>query len=199
PNQPHAEGLSFDGANLFWAATGNVMTCTSPACASPTILAGSQSTTIVTTSAETKVVYWVSSGAVRACAASGCAQTPTVIATVTAGAAGDDLVVKDGFVYFTSGNSVVSCPTGSACAFPHTIGSSYSPFGLATDGSYVYWLDDLIAQVFRCPVTGCVGSAEIFADQSKSGDPGGEIGTNVALDGEYVYWADPESVYRKHQ
>jgi hypothetical protein len=107
-------------------------------------------------------------------------------------------VVKDGFVYFTSGNSVVSCPVTSTCAFPRTIGSSSAPFGLASDGSDVYWLDANIAQVYRCPVTGCVGSAEIFADQS-SFDPAGEIGANVALDGEYAYWADPVYVYRKHK
>ncbi len=196
PNQPHAEGLSFDGANLYWAETGNILACTSPGCSSPTILATGQSPVIVTTSAETATVYWISSGSLLGCAATGCNQTPTVVTSNIPNAG--SVIVADGFAYYTSGNSIVSCPVSSTCAFPHTIGSSYSPFGLASDGSYVYWLDDLIAQVFRCPVTGCVGSAEVFADQS-SFDPAGETGANVALDGEYVYWADPISVYRKHK
>jgi hypothetical protein len=196
PNQPHAEGLSFDGANLYWAANGSILACTSPACSSPTILATGQSTVIVTTSAETATVYWISSGSLLGCAATGCNQTPTVVTSNIANAG--SVIVADGFAYYTSGNSIVSCPTTSTCAFPHTVGSSYQPFGLASDGSYVYWLDELIAQVFRCPVTGCVGSAEVFADQS-SFDPAGEVGANVALDGEYVYWADPISVYRKHK
>jgi hypothetical protein len=196
PNQPHAEGLSFDGANLYWAATGNVLTCVSPACASPTLLASNQSPLIVTTTAETATVYWISSSSLVGCGAAGCSQTPSVI-TANIPNAGS-VVVADGFAYYTSGNAIVSCPVTSPCVNPRTLGSSSAPFGMATDGSDVYWLDENIAQVYRCPITGCVGSAEVFADQS-SFDPAGEIGTNVALDGEYVYWADPVSVYRKHK
>jgi hypothetical protein len=198
PNQPHAEGVSFDGTNLYWAATGSILTCVAPACGSPTILATGQSSLITGTSAETAVVYWVSAGSLLACGAAGCNQKPTTVATVTNGASGTSLAVKDGFAYFVSGNSIVSCPVTSACQFPRTIGSSSAPFGVATDGNDVYWLDEDIAKVYRCPVVGCVGGAEVFADQS-SFDPSGEIGTNVALDGEYAYWADAVAVYRKHK
>jgi hypothetical protein len=199
PNEPHAEGLSFDGANLYWASMGDILTCKSPDCASQSILATGQSSTITGTSAETAVVYWVSSGVVLGCAASGCGQKPaTITSNVADSPYGNGVIVVDGFAYYTSGNSIVSCPVTSACAFPRTIGSSSAPFGLASDGSDVYWLDEDIAKVYRCSVTGCVGSAEVFADQS-SFDPSGEIGTNVALDGEYVYWADAVSVYRKHK
>ena len=199
PNEPHAEGLSFDGANLYWAATGNILTCASPDCTSPSILASGQSSMVTGTSAETAVVYWMSSGGVLGCAASGCNQKPTTITSnVTASPYGNSLVVADGFAYYTSGNSIVSCPVTSPCAFPRTIGSSSAPFGLASDGSNVYWLDVDIAKVYRCSIVGCVGSAEVFADQS-SFDPAGEVGSNVALDGEYVYWADAVNVYRKHK
>lgn len=199
PNQPHSEGVSFDGTNLYWASTGNVLTCVAPGCGSMSILANGQSTLITGTSPEAAVVYWISNGAVLGCAAGGCNQMPTnVTSGLTSGQAGNSLVVKDGFAYFVSGNAIVSCPVTSTCAFPHTIGSSSAPFGLATDGSDVYWLDENIAQLYRCPVVGCTGSAEVFADQTAF-DPSGEIGANVALDGEYVYWADPVSVYRKHK
>jgi len=199
PNQPHAEGLSFDGANLYWAATGSILTCASPACTSPSLLASGQSTLIVGTSAETSTVYWISSGSILDCAATGCGGHPvTVTSSVTASPNGNGVVIKDGFAYYTSGNAVVSCPVTSTCAFPQTIGTSSAPFGLASDGSNVYWLDVNIAKVYVCPVTGCVGGAEVFADQT-SFDPAGEIGANVALDGEYAYWADPVAVYRKHK
>jgi hypothetical protein len=199
PNQPHAEGLSYDGVNLYWAATGSLITCTAPSCGGMSILATGQSTTIVNTATEDAVVYWISSGSVLDCPAAGCSNKPSVVtSSVANGPSGSDVFVKDGFAYFTSGNSIVSCPTTSACAFPRTIGSSSAPFGIASDGTDVYWLDENIAQVYRCPITGCVGSAEIFADQT-SFDPAGEIGTNVALDGEYAYWADPTYVYRKHK
>jgi hypothetical protein len=141
----------------------------------------------------------MSSGAVLGCAAAGCGGKPTSITSnVAAGPYGNGVAVADGFAYYTSGNSIVSCPVTSTCAFPRTLGSSSAPFGLASDGSYVYWLDVEIAKVYRCSVVGCVGSAEVFADQS-SFDPAGEVGSNVALDGEYVYWADAVSVYRKHK
>jgi hypothetical protein len=196
PNQPQAEGLSFDGVNLYWAAKGSILTCAAPACGSPSTLATGQTSAIVEMSAEAAVVYWASSGALLGCAAAGCGQKP---ATITSSVQADgDVFVIDGFAYFTSGNSVASCPVTSPCTQPFTIGSSNGPFGVASDGSHVYWLDEYLAVVYRCPVTGCVGSAEVFADQS-SFDPGGEIGTNVALDGEYAYWADAVGVYRKHK
>jgi hypothetical protein len=194
PIESQAEGLSFDGTNLYWASAGRIRTCPAPACGSPSILASGQSGVVVT-SAETAVVYWVSSGSLLGCGAGGCGQNPTTILSSTANG---DVFVKDGSAYFTSGNAIVSCPVTSTCAVPHTIGSSNAPFGIASDGNDVYWLDEFLAQVYRCPVTGCVGSAEVFADQT-SFDPAGEIGTNVALDGEFVYWADPVSVYRKHK
>jgi hypothetical protein len=195
PTQPSAEGLSYDGTNLFWAASGNIVTCLAPSCASRTTLVMGQSQTITSVASFAGSAYWLSSGSVLACSAGGCGSSPT---SVTSDSASGSLVVKNGFVYFTSGNSIVSCPVTSACAFPHTIGSSYVPFGLGTDGVDIYWLDDEIAQVFRCPVTGCIGSAEVFADQTAI-DPSGEIGANVVTDGEYAYWADAMSVYRKHK
>jgi hypothetical protein len=199
PNQPHAEGLSFDGVNLYWATAGNILTCASPACGSPVLLANGQSTLITSTTAETSIVYWVSGSSVLGCPAAGCNQEPTSITPgVAASPEGNTAVVKDGFVYYTSGNAVISCPVTSKCEFPRTVGSSSAPIGIASDGSDVYWLDANIARVYRCPVTGCVGSAEVFADQT-SFDPAGEVGANVALDGEYAYWADPTSVYRKHK
>ena len=47
PTEPHAEGLAFDGTNLYWASMGSVLTCLSPACSSPSTLAMGQSQTIV--------------------------------------------------------------------------------------------------------------------------------------------------------
>jgi hypothetical protein len=195
PTQTHAEGVSFDGSNLYWAATGNIVTCVPPSCTSATTLATGQSTTVTTVASESGSAYWISSGSLFACGAAGCASAPT---TVTTDVAGSSLAVKNGFAYFASNNAVISCPVTSACAFPHTVGSSNLPFGLGTDGVDVYWLDDLIAYVYRCPVTGCIGSAEVFADQT-SVDPSGETGANVVLDGEYAYWVDATNVYRKHK
>lgn len=190
PNQPEAEGVAFDGTNLFWATSGNIVTCTAPACATRTPIATGQASTITLLAAQTGVGYWVSGGSVEGCAAAGCSDAPSKIGTAT----GSSIVVYGASAYFIDGNAVVSCPIGGSCTTPHTIGSSDDPYGLGTDGVDVYWLDDLDEVVYRCPVTGCTGSVEPFAQGQLS-----QPGANVALDGEYAYWTVPSQVLRKHK
>ena len=195
PTQTYAEGLTFDGTNLYWAASGNIVTCVAPSCATRTTLATGQSHNITTLASFDEAAYWISSGSVLSCPVGGCGQSPAVI---TPDMLGGSIIVKNGFAYFTNSNSIVSCPVTSPCAIPLTVGSSYAPFGLGTDGVDLYWLDEEVAMVYRCPINGCIGSAEVFVDQT-SIDPAGEIGANVVLDGEFAYWADAASVYRKHK
>jgi hypothetical protein len=190
PNQPQAEGVAFDGTNLFWATMGNIVTCTAPSCATRTTIATGQASTITLLAAQTGVGYWVSGGSVEACAAAGCANSPSKISAAT----GSSIVVNGSFAYFTNGNAVQSCPVGGGCATPHTIGSSNDTYGLGTDGVDVYWLDDLDQAVYRCPVTGCTGSAQPFAQGQLS-----QPGANVALDGEYAYWTTAPQLLRKHK
>lgn len=190
PDQTRAEGVTFDGTNLYWASSGSVLTCLPPACTTLTAIATGVSTTLVDVASQDGVAYFVSGGSLESCPVAGCGAAPTVIAP----ASGTSVVVKNGFVYFTSNNAVVSCPTTEACAHPHTIGASDDPYGLGTDGVDLYWLDDIDAVVYRCPVTGCNVGAEHFADGQLS-----QPGANVALDGEYAYWTVPEAVLRKHK
>jgi hypothetical protein len=192
-DQTEAEGVSFDGTNLYWATEGTIATCVAPGCPAPSMLATGQSTTITQLGSENNVGYWISKGSVLGCAAKGCASSPTVVTSPSA--PGSDLVVKNGFVYFTSGNAVISCPTTSTCAIPQTVGSSFEPYGLGTDGLDVYWLDNINPGVYRCPVDGCGGGAAMFATTGNFSQPG----ANVALDGEYAYWTDAQGVYRKHK
>jgi hypothetical protein len=195
PDQPTAEGVTFDGKNLYWATKGNIVTCVPPGCSPSSTLVTGQSTTITTLTSETGMAYWISSGTLYGSAASGGAGAPR---TVTSGILGGSVAVKDGFAYYTNSNSVVSCPVTSSCTSPRTVGSSFQPMGVGSDGADVYWLDGEIANVYRCPVTGCVGGAEVFANQTDI-DPSGEVGGNVALDGEYAYWVDATTLYRKHK
>ena len=189
PSQTEPEGLTFDGTNLFWATSGSIMTCVAPGCATRTTLATSQPTNIVQMASETNAAFWIGGSNVESCPAAGCGGSPTTVGP----GSGGSIVVLDGFAYFTSGNAVVSCPVGG-CTAPHTIGSSDDPYGLGTDGVNVYWLDDLDEVVFRCPVTGCIGGAEHFADAQLS-----QPGANVALDGEYAYWTVPDQVLRQRK
>ncbi len=187
PSQTEPEGLTFDGTNLYWATSGSIMTCVAPSCAQRTTLATGQPTNIVQMASETNVAFWIGTSNVESCPAAGCSASPATVGP----ASGSSIVVKDGFAYFTSGNAIVSCPVGG-CTAPHTIGASDDPYGLGTDGTNVYWLDDIDEVVYRCPVTGCSGGATRFAEQQLT-QPGG----NVALDGEYAYWTLPDQVLRK--
>jgi hypothetical protein len=190
PTQPSAEGVTFDGTNLYWASSGNVLTCVPPACSPRPQLAAGQGT-IVHVASETGAAYWVSGGALVGCPAAGCSATPTKVGSP---ASGGSVFVLNGVAYFTSGNAVVSCPVGGGCTTPHTIGASDDPYGIGSDGVDVYWLDDLDQVVFRCPVSGCNAGAEHFATGQLS-----QPGANVALDGEYAYWTVPDQVVRKHK
>lgn len=189
PSQPSAEGVTFDGTNLYWASSGNVVTCVPPACTTRTTLATGQST-IVQMASASDVAFWITGGNLVDCGAGGCNMAPAKVSP----AGGQSVVVKNGVAYFTSGNAVVSCPVGQGCTTPFTIGSSSQPYGLGTDGVDVYWLDGLDPYVYRCPVSGCTGSAAQFASSMYS-----QPGANVALDGEYAYWTVPAQVLRKHK
>jgi hypothetical protein len=189
PTQPSAEGVTFDGTNLYWASNGNIVTCVPPACAIRATLATGESTAIVHLASEKGDAYWVNSGSLEKCAAAGCGGVPFKLI----GASGASVFVKNGVMYFTSGNAVVSCPV-TGCATPHTIGASNDPYGIGADGVEVYWLDDIDQVVYRCPVSGCNAGPERFATGQLS-----QPGANVALDGEYAYWTLPDQVLRKHK
>ena len=55
---------------------------------------------------------------------------------------------------------------------------------VAVDATHVYWAnaDCCSESIARCPITGCVGAAQVIASV--------EEGFGLALDGTFVYWAD---------
>ena len=93
PNQVQAEGVTFDGTNLFWATSGSVMTCLPPACSPRAAIATGMSTTIVQVASQNGVAYWVNSGSLVSCPVGGCGTSPTKITP----AGGTSVVLKDGF------------------------------------------------------------------------------------------------------
>ncbi|MGH7296804.1 MAG: hypothetical protein ACRELB_17835 [Polyangiaceae bacterium] len=181
--------MAFDGTSLYWASSGSILTCTPPACSTRTPLVTGMAGVVVQVASETGVAYWVNGGSLESCPAGGCGGTAAKVSA----ASGTDVVVRYGVAYFTSGNAVVSCPV-TGCGTPHTIGASDDQYGIGTDGVDVFWLDDLDEVVYRCPVSGCTGGAERFAQGQLS-----QPGANVALDGEYAYWTVPDQVLRKHK
>jgi hypothetical protein len=188
PSQPYAEGVTFDGTNLYWSTQGSVVTCVAPGCATPTTLAPGQGA-FPPLACETGVAYWGTTSSVVACPAAGCSQTPRKVAPGLAGS----VAVAAGVAYFTVGNAVVSCPV-TGCTTPRTIGSSSQPSGIGADGVDVYWLDSTDDVVYACPALGCSGGPTHFADQQASSP-----GAKVVLDSDYAYWSATTQVLRKHR
>jgi hypothetical protein len=191
PSQTSAENVCGDGTNLYWSTEGNIVTCVPPGCTSATILVTGQGAAPALAAAS-GVAYWMTTnanGQIESCGAGGCGGMPHL---VNAAGIGGSIAVHAGTLYFTVGNAILSCPE-TGCVTPSTIGSSPEPTGIASDGVNVYWLDEMDAFVYRCPVTGCTGPTQLTATAL------GAPGANVALDDEYVYWTTPTQVLRKHK
>ena len=188
--QTEAQGVGMIGTTLFWAAGGKIVTCTAPDCATPTTLATGQSPAVMQIAADQGLAFWPSSGLLMECPLVGCV-TPKSITSALGGnviAAGSDL-------YYVNNNAILSCPASSGtCTSPRTVGSSYGPFGVGSDGSFVYWLDDTANGVFRCPIGGCLGTSDTFVADGQASP-----GANVVLDSDYAYWSVTTTVMRKHK
>ncbi|MGD0525373.1 MAG: hypothetical protein ABSE49_09530 [Polyangiaceae bacterium] len=191
PSQTSAENVCGDGTNLYWSTEGDIVTCVPPGCTSATILVTGQGAAPALAAAS-GVAYWMTTnanGEIESCGAGGCDGMPHL---VNAAGIGGSIAVHSGTLYFTVGNAILSCQE-TGCVTPVTIGSSPEPTGIASDGVSVYWLDEMLAYVYRCPVTGCTGATQFTATEL------GAPGANVALDDDYVYWTTPTQVLRKHK
>ena len=103
---------------------------------------------------------------------------------------GAGMFATHGFLYFVgTGNAVLSCTEGGCGMNPLTVGSSFSPQNVVSDGANVYWRDDVGPDIYKCPSSGCSGSAATYL-ANQMGQPGGRM----ALDGQNLYWATASQV-----
>jgi hypothetical protein len=177
--------------HFFWSTETTVVATTSFASAETLAsgLVGGGATQIVSSGT---VAFWVGPLELEACPfGDGCGGTPVEVADEVIGAS---LALYDGQLYFVNGAAVVKCPAATTSCNPTTIGQTFDPLGVATDGTDVYWLDSDSSFVYRCPVTGCGLEPEQFAVTAQV-----QFNANIVLDGEYVYWTDSQSVLRKHK
>ncbi len=103
------------------------------------------------------------------------------------------LVVAGGYAYFTSQNdpiTIYSCAT-SGNGTPVKYYEGYAPYGLATDGSFLYWTNyaPVVGSVSTCAVGPvCASAATVAADQNAP--------FAIVANATSVYWTTEKVVYR---
>ena len=187
-NQTQIRGVATDGVNLYWSANSNIVGCNPASCTPFTVRSGTGA--IFDMAAEQATVLYVDSAAskVYACA------TPTCTTPLLLGTGSHDVSAYSGKAFWGNGATdlIVSCAITGCTNTPKTLGTSYAPTHPASDGTNVYFRDDLSYKIYRCPAgAGCAGGAEVFAND-QHGQPGG----NLAIDGTHVYWTTASAVRR---
>ena len=59
--------------------------------------------------------------------------------------------------------AIVSRMTASGCSRPTAVAPGSGSFGVAVDGTDIYWGDKAGGRVLRCPLAGCSGSPTVIA------------------------------------
>jgi hypothetical protein len=104
------------------------------------------------------------------------------------------LAVAGGFAYFTSeedSNSIYQCATDGSAVNPTRYIEDYAPYGLATDGTLLYWTNYV-------PVTGTVATCAIGATCTAPSTVASNVDAPyaIAANAMSVFWTTPETVYR---
>jgi hypothetical protein len=148
-------------------------------------------------------VYWTEfgddwgsgNGVVRSCPVAGCPSSgPLLYAQGLTNPRG--IAVDAQNVYFATASyggvtgGIWSCAIGGCSGSPTLLSAADIPYGVAVDGSYVYWVDYDDGSAHRVPKGG--GSAAVLYDGGSyddAGDSYSELGQCV-VDGPYLYFMD---------
>lgn len=94
-----------------------------------------------------------------------------------------DMAIDGTYLYWTDsqGGAVMRWPLAGGSVT--TFASTGAPYGIASDGTNVYWGSAAYpGTIYRCPVSGCGTPVAVATSQTA---PQG-----VAVDSQYVYWAN---------
>lgn len=191
-SQVAARGTWTDGTYLYWSVydattQGEIRRCLPDACTPTTLVA--KAGTVFDLAAEQGTLVWGNrtTSTVYACSTFPCTSPRTL------GPGSTGVTSGSGKAFWVNGASkiVVSCAIGGCGGNPSTLGTSFVPTNPATDGTSIYWRDDISFDIFRCPMSGCGATAQTFV-KNQHGQPRG----GIATDGLYVYWTTASGVYR---
>ena len=147
-----AEGIAVDANNVYWSnVQGDVMSCPKTGCTTPVVLASYQTANALAVDAAN--LYWAGGGSVFKCAVGGCGTLPTPIASYLPQGAIGQLVTDGANVYWTiifvdfppypvinNSGSVNKCSIDGCGSTPTALAAQADePYGLAVDGTSLYW------------------------------------------------------------
>ncbi len=192
--EPNIEGVISDGTNLYWASGANIRACTLPCDGTSghqprPVGTAVMSTFVIDLAVDQGNVFWADNTAqkIYGCSVASCA-SPTALAP----GAGAGMFASHQVLYFVgTSNAVNSCSESGCNMMPLTIGTSFVPENIVSDGINVYWRDDVSGDILKCPTSGCTGGSNTYQPMQQ-GQPGGRM----ALDGQYLYWATASQVLR---
>lgn len=191
-SQPSARGAWTDGTYLYWSvfdgtSQGEIRRCLPDACVPTTIVPTTG--TVFDLAAEQGTVIWANgtTRTMHACSTFPCTSPRTL------GPGSVGVTASAGKAFWINGASktVVSCSIAGCGGNPSTLGTSFSPSNPVSDGTSIFWRDDIGYDIYRCPASGCGAAAQTFAKNQKGQPRGG-----IATDGLYVYWTTASSVLR---
>ena len=176
---------------LYWAISnqppaGLVVSCPTVGCSLPTTVVPSLQSPFGLALDSTNA-YWTTlaaiDGVVQTCPLTGCS-SPTNIGTEATGAPTSGIVVVGGNVYYIAGYGIQSCATdGGGCQQVYGAGNPY-PFWIATDGTDLFWTDNILNLVLSCPAApaACTNPKTVATGQA-----GAAV---IVADANNVYWMD---------
>jgi hypothetical protein len=186
------QGVAVDSINVYWtnSTTGEVLSCAKTGCGGqPTVLVSSSTLHPQSIAAANSMVYYFAYksgnlGSIMSCSARNCNNQPLVLAANQSGALA--IVVDATYVYWTEGSGQINkcglsgCNGGSPIALVTVNTGIQGMSGLAVDGNYAYWSDEI--GIVRCPLSGCGNVPVTFLAEFQAYD--------VQTDGSNLYWTD---------